>query len=134
MLKKKYPRKPCSLDGCDTGVQLKGYCKKHYRIVVLGKPEFKPKQKKVPVTRRRKTPEPCEVNGCDRMARVKDMCSMHYSRVKRHGDPGINYHSKYRSKLINLDNVLRPHMNYFSTADEKEVITDMYQENSESYY
>ena len=130
MLKKKYPKKPCALDGCDMGRQLQGYCKRHYRIIVLGKPPFCPKEKRIPTTTRRKTPIPCEVDGCDRMAKSKDMCSMHYSRVRRHGDPGVNYHRKYRSNIINLDNVLRPHMNYFSTANEKEALGEIFQEKN----
>lgn len=128
MLKKKYVKKACCVDGCNSQTQIKGHCKKHYREIVLGIVKT-PKEKRVTIPRR-KVKVPCEVEHCDRFAQTKDMCKMHYQRVKRHGDPGTNYHRKYRSTLISVDNVLRPHMTHFSTADEKEALNEMFQEKS----
>lgn len=130
MLKKKYEKKPCIVDGCDLQRRIKGYCKGHYKRIVLNIEPSIPKEKKITIPCR-KFKVLCEVNNCDRFSRVKNMCSMHYGRVKRHGDTGTNYHRKYRSTLISFDNVLRPHMPHFSTADEKEAMSEILWDKSD---
>ena len=70
----------------------------------------------------------CYVEHCDDAATTKGMCGKHYRRFKVHGDTGVNYHRKYRSNLISVDNILRPHRDNFSTADEREVIREMFME------
>ncbi len=113
----------CSQEECHKTRWRNKYCYIHYHQVILNvppKPRGRPSQK---------NNTPCEVMSCDRMAAVKGMCSKHYSRFKRHGDTGVNYHRKYRSKnIIPLDNVLRPHMAGYTTADEREIITEMFGE------
>ena len=112
----------CSEPDCFTISRYRGYCKKHYKIHVLC---IAPKPRGWHL---KKTPEPCYVEHCDNIAKCKGLCDKHYTRLRKHGDTGVNHHRKYRSKIISVDNILRPHIGNFSTADEREVIREMFVE------
>ena len=124
----KSERKRCIHKSCQSLSQKESYCEKHYEIIVLGKSINKggrPKKQK----------QVCEIENCDNFSKCKGLCSKHYERVKRHRDPHVNYTRKYHSTKLVVDNVLRPHMSYTTTLDEreaiKEVTHDYYENNNE---
>lgn len=121
----KSERKRCIHESCKSLSQKESYCEKHYEIIVLGisinKGGRPKKQKQV-----------CEIENCDNFSICKGLCSKHYERVKRHGDPHVNYARKNRSTKLIVDNVLRPHMSYTTTVDEREAIKEVTHEYYEN--
>ncbi len=104
----------CSLVGCHRKHRAKDLCNYHYNKLRAAND---------------KTDKPiCGIDNCDNLSICKGLCAKHYTRLLRHGNTGVNHHRKYRSTVINLDNILRPNMTYFSTTDEREVIGEMFKE------
>lgn len=66
----------CSLDGCETVHEAKGFCKLHYR-------RFK-KYGDPLVTKIYHAP--CIADGCDQISKSLGYCGMHYLRLRRHGN------------------------------------------------
>ncbi len=121
----KIPKPLCKADGCKCISQHKGYCQRHYKLIVL---------QIIPRARggQKKPKQPCDVGSCENFARCKGLCDKHYTRMRVHGDTGVNYHRKYRRSNVHLVNIMRPdnkYSPYFSTADEKEILNEMYREN-----
>jgi len=72
----------CSIDGCPTPADARGWCRKHYmRWRRHGDPTT--------TLQHMEGPHPvCAVSGCGRDSHGKaEYCGMHLQRVNRHGDP-----------------------------------------------
>lgn len=74
--------KLCSVDGCDSMHDAKGFCSKHYhRFRRYGDPLVEP------ATNQANRGKQCSVEGCDSKHSSKGYCATHYARFKRTGDP-----------------------------------------------
>lgn len=88
----------CSIDGCHSRAESRGWCPKHYvRWKVTGDPS-----KTKPVGRRKKVPTPCVVENCDMLERSRGLCSRHYQRLLYHGsvETCLNGRGTPRSELF----------------------------------
>lgn len=96
----------CSVEGCETPRETRGFCIKHYRRWLRhGDPSIALKRGPKPLPpelRKRKTPvgprprRVCSVNGCDRPVSGHGFCSLHYQRWRRNGDPLTTYPSTFQ--------------------------------------
>lgn len=70
----------CKIQGCESPVESRGYCRKHYkRWYKYGDPH------RVKLIRNHGAP--CKVTGCENPAKSREMCGKHYQRFRVHGDP-----------------------------------------------
>jgi predicted DNA-binding transcriptional regulator AlpA len=91
-----FEAKICSVEGCESRVQARGWCGLHYqRWYKFGDP-----LRTNPVTL-------CSVEGCDKPARSRGMCSLHYSRLRRYGDPLINPH-RNQGRICEIEGCEKP--------------------------
>lgn len=119
-------RKKCLEETCLSLEQLKGYCKRHYRIIILG---VGPKQKKIRIKSTKCNDQLCSVPNCENSEKAKGLCNMHYLRLRNHGDTGTNYRRKYRAKVISIDNIMRPEARFHYTNQERDILREMFGEN-----
>ena len=71
----------CSVDGCDDGVETRGFCNRHYtRLRFHGSTD---------IVKRIATygSQPCSVSDCGLRARSRGYCAKHHRRWMKHGDP-----------------------------------------------
>lgn len=74
----------CKIQGCESPVESRGYCNKHYkRWKKYGDPH---KTKII-----RNNGALCEVDGCGGKATIRAMCRKHYDRFMKYGDPNGAY-------------------------------------------
>lgn len=67
----------CSVTGCETHVEARGWCKKHYkRWLRNGTTDPRAAQ-----------PDTCSISGCSKPAKARTWCAAHYARWSRLGDP-----------------------------------------------
>lgn len=66
----------CSIDGCENGVEARGWCAMHYRRWQRhGDPAYQ-------------RPKPdCSIEDCTKQAIARGWCDMHWQRWRKHGDP-----------------------------------------------
>lgn len=64
-------KRTCSIEGCDSPHQARGYCMQHYQKW----------------RRFDKEHDTCGIDECDAPARSRGYCDKHYLRILRHGDP-----------------------------------------------
>ena len=123
--------KKCKVDRCDRKYWAKGYCKIHYNDKVyiankkakqLASGELKPRKR---VGRPFKEKEKCCIHDCDGTAICKKMCSKHYERVKRHGDPHVNYSAKARSNKKKKKSESLKSNDVLYTIHEESVLIDL---------
>lgn len=62
--------KICTFESCERKHHAKGFCKLHYKQVIVSE-----------IMKERK----CSIEGCEKRVRQGYMCSMHESRLQRHG-------------------------------------------------
>lgn len=77
--------KTCTIDGCQSRVNAKGYCHRHYRRFRLYGDPLAPSRLgprgAPPVS------NPCAFAGCEKVGKTtKGYCPTHYMRLLRHGD------------------------------------------------
>lgn len=74
--------KTCSIDGCETVVQARGWCSKHYqRWQRYGHPL------KGGFFRTTPTSPFCKIEECGEPVKARGWCEKHYQRWHKHGDP-----------------------------------------------
>lgn len=67
----------CSVEGCSTNVEARGWCKKHYkRWLRNGNTAPRPEQ-----------PAICTIEGCPKPTKARTWCAAHYARWSKLGDP-----------------------------------------------
>lgn len=77
----------CSLEDCQSGLYVRGYCRPHYRrLMAYGDPHGKPTTKPQAM---------CQVKDCANEARSKSstLCKKHYHRQYRHGRIDADFRS-----------------------------------------
>lgn len=125
--KPRKPKAPCKYPDCVNVNNTGGYCNRHYQIVVLGD---LPKERRTKLSKAPKSPKlPCTVNNCENLERSRGFCNKHYVRMRKHGDPLINYRRKHRKNNLIIGNVVKPETTYYTSPDEAELINELYRDN-----
>lgn len=89
--------KHCKLKNCETKVEAKGYCRRHYlSFMRYGEADYidnkrnkKDKEMSVPELALKDsnaiTKDKCKILGCDKIVKCRGLCEMHYTRLRRNG-------------------------------------------------
>lgn len=72
-------KKPCTVEGCDTLAQARGWCHTHYRRWKKHGDPLREPERPVAAT--------CSVDGCEKTKVVRGLCPTHRRRQVAHGDP-----------------------------------------------
>jgi hypothetical protein len=88
----------CSVDGCDRPHNAHGYCKTHWRRLLVNGTTDKTYRK------RARTHDVCTVDGCAREHAAHGYCLMHFQRWQRNGQPGVAGHV-YRTDMSDADRI-----------------------------
>lgn len=78
----------CSIEGCSTRIQTRGWCARHYRSWYRhGDPLASRPAPLVGQNPHDNLARPCSVAKCKRGHYAKGFCNLHWKRWRKHGDP-----------------------------------------------